>query len=48
MAAAIQPVFLIALVCTVLAFAVTLFTPRGSVNDLASHPSASHVGMAGE
>ncbi len=48
LAGAIQPVFLIALVCTVLAFAVSLFTPRGSVKDLAARPAAGHVGMAGE
>ena len=30
------------------ALAVSLFTPRGSVKDLAARPATGHVGMAGE
>lgn len=48
LAAAIQPVFLIALIASCLALVVVLFTPRGSVQDLAARPKPQAVGANGE
>jgi EmrB/QacA subfamily drug resistance transporter len=49
LAAALQPVFMITLVATILAFIATLFTPRGSVEELAKEAvPAQSAGMIGE